>query len=389
MFFFLQHFYLFILAFLIRVFLVIFGLWQDSNMTVKYTDIDYAVFTDAGEFVLKNESPYKRSTFRYTPLLAIIMQLNHTLNYSFGKLFFCLCDLMVALISYLILKNCSKSNYRNVSLYLCTWLFNPLSLIISSRGSADSVIIVFVVLFLYFLTKPKLNCLDVCASGCFYGLAIHLKIYPVIYSLSLYFYINWRTANYKSRTSDMEKKSIVFFFKLQIDVVTTLYFLIICSNYGVEFIYETYLYHIFRKDIKHNFSPYFYLITRCFDNILLTIIIAFKYCKDVTFACFLQTCIFVTYNKVCTSQYFLWFLGLLPIIMGKIDISLKQASKLFFMWITGQVIWLTWAYFLEFQSLNTFLYVWMAGLLFFSINNYIIYEIIINYRQNNNKYLLV
>ena len=41
----------YIFAAAVRFFLILYGEWQDRAMNVKFTDIDYYVFTDAAKFV--------------------------------------------------------------------------------------------------------------------------------------------------------------------------------------------------------------------------------------------------------------------------------------------------------------------------------------------------
>ena len=91
------------------------------------------------------------------------------------------------------------------------------------------------------------------------------------------------------------------------------------SSYGYEFLWETYLYHVVRKDHRHNFSAYFYQIylstaietdssssvialLAFIPQIILLIAIAYYYHKTIGFCIFLQTLTFVIFNKVCTVQ---------------------------------------------------------------------------------------
>jgi len=123
------------------------------------------------------------------------------------------------------------------------------------------------------------------------------------------------------------------------------------SSYGNEFLQEAYLYHFTRTDIKHNFSVYFYMLFVTSESLLsrlislmaflpqflLVVITAIVLYQDITLCLFIQTCVFVTFNKVCTSQYFLWYLALLPLVMPYSRLNIYQAFVLTTSWFIGQV----------------------------------------------------
>lgn len=86
---------LMVLGAAVRVALLALAEWQDAHMAVKFTDIDYSVYTDAAAFIAAGSSPYQRSTYRYTPLLAMALLPNAWMH-LWGKLLFCAADLAAA-----------------------------------------------------------------------------------------------------------------------------------------------------------------------------------------------------------------------------------------------------------------------------------------------------
>ena len=73
--------------------------------------------------------------------------------------------------------------------------------------------------------------------------------------------------------------------------------------------------------------------------------------SDLPFCLFAQTFVFVAYNKVVTSQYFLWYLSLLPLVFpARIRLTRSEMATLLLLWGFTQASWLLPAYFLEFKG---------------------------------------
>ena len=79
---------LLILSAIFRFVLILYGEWQDANMEVRYTDVDYIVFSDAASLMASGKSPYLRSTYRYSPLLAFLLIPNTIFHRCWGKFLF-------------------------------------------------------------------------------------------------------------------------------------------------------------------------------------------------------------------------------------------------------------------------------------------------------------
>jgi len=115
-----------ILSVSLRLILLIYGIFHDAHSPLKYTDVDYYVFTDAARFVHLGQSPYQRETYRYTPLLAwLLVPTAWPGCFAWGKALFALGDILAGWIMILILRGRGMSPERSLK-YASIWLLNPM-----------------------------------------------------------------------------------------------------------------------------------------------------------------------------------------------------------------------------------------------------------------------
>ncbi|CAG8975585.1 hypothetical protein HYALB_00006792 [Hymenoscyphus albidus] len=393
---------------LLRVVLLFYGLWQDANSPLKYTDIDYYVFTDASRFVSLEKSPYDRETYRYTPLLAWLLLPTTWSNtwFSFGKVLFAAGDILAGWLLVLILRNGDVGMKTERALkFASIWLLNPMVATISTRGSSEGLLGVMVIALLWAVLRKK-----IVLAGLLLGLGVHFKIYPFIYAPSIIWWLDdsqliFSTINGKGKTKsssqqDLLEKATNFLNAPRIILTLTslLTFaglnILMYTIYGFPFLQHTYLHHITRIDHRHNFSPYntlLYLssslpsssssfkieklafIPQLFlSGVAIPLILAKK---DLPSTMLAQTFAFVTFNKVCTSQYFLWYTIFLPLYLPRSSLLTSPLKGLIAggLWVVTQGMWLHQGFQLEFMGESTFVPgLWGASLLFFLTNAWIL-----------------
>ena len=318
-----------------RIYLVFLGDYMDNcEDTLRYTDTDYDVFSDAATHVRNGfGSPYARKTYRYTPLAAYMCVVNNYYHPAACKLVFCALDIIATAVFWSIIelqyKAAIPQGKTRVLAYVYAWALNPITVNLSTRGSNDNIITLLVMLSVLLLLRKWYF-----LAGLFYGFSIHFKIFPIIYCFVFYFFIDCdkeliaKGHPYKAIIS----KKGFFTWNRIVFTLSTIFSLAAFTGvfyyiYGWEFLWEANLYHLTRKDHRHNYSVYWYLIYQVFDeqksNILavtmfipqaMTVVASgFLFYYDIFFAMLLQTWNFVNFNKVMTVQYYLWYMSLMPL----------------------------------------------------------------------------
>ena len=323
-------------AILLRGALLLYAEWQDRHFAVKYTDVDYKVFSDAAAAVSQGESPFRRATYRYTPLLAYALVPNVGFSTPwgaipaipwFGKIIFVGADVAVGALlkRVLVLRGMSVGAARG---WAALYLFHPFSWTVSTRGNADGIVAALVLLSLHLIMTHR-----VVLSAVVYGVAVHFKIYPIIYApafLVLLEHSEYRGNSVIGGDSARSGTPVMSFLRRLFNRDRIVFGLVsggvfislgalFYSLFGYEFLYETYLYHLIRKDNRHNFSVYFYDLYLGFSGIDsgspgagvlgshtlaflpqfgVALALAMRFGKDLPFALATQTMAFVTFNKV-------------------------------------------------------------------------------------------
>jgi GPI mannosyltransferase 1 subunit M len=186
----------FLVATVLRIFLLLWSTYQDTHSPVKYTDIDYYVFTDAARFVASGQSPYDRETYRYTPLLAWLL-LPTTRWFEFGKALFAAADILAGWLLMQILELEYGLKRERAVKYASVWLLNPMVAGISTRGSCEGLLGVLAAGVLLATLRRQ-----VALAGVILGFAVHFKIYPFIYAPSLIWWL-------ESEDDEPGKKTLV------------------------------------------------------------------------------------------------------------------------------------------------------------------------------------
>ncbi|KAL8270433.1 hypothetical protein Esti_005662 [Eimeria stiedai] len=450
-------------AAVIRGLLLAYCEWHDRNMKVRFTDIDYKVYTDAAQRVLEGGSPYERHTYRYSPLVAYLCLPNLLGLPFFGKVVFCFMDIAVAWLIEKGLRGMHRARVQQQHqqqqqgaaavaemqqsasspftsnreqalpsssstdssssskegddeyplhtfvLPCCCWLYNPIVATVSVRGNADALPCLLVL-----LTVSALRWRAVFLAAILYGLSVHVKLYPVIYGIPMLLFLQqggaadsvvalperpggllqqavWALLWVPFAAALLPVRVCVFLLRRMgarqwlFGVASVSVFCLLgCAFYrlyGFPFLFESYLYHATRRDHRHNFSVFFYLLYLDSEaplkglslgllvpQLVGTLLLGCYFARThLEAALCLQTMVFVALNKVCTSQYFLWWLCLLPFAVASTDMqprTLKQTTAALVVFQLANLVWLLFGYQLEFEGKPVYLQLMFSSVLF-------------------------
>lgn len=397
-----------IIGLALRLFLAWFLPWllDDERFIpgVAYTDIDFYVFTDAAAYIQQGQNPFNRATYRYTPFLAALLSWLPDLQY--GRYLFCIADTLCGWLIVKFRKRRRGSATDSLLVDALWWLYNPLAINICTRGSAESLIVLLPVLStVWMATNYSKSSSAAFLGGVCHGIAVHAKLYPIIYSLSFmcsFVEIEEREPSGHDTSEDplrvgpmkrlwdllhtwmkrlLQPSPIIFVLSFLATFVGLTITAVVV--YGPVALQEGLLYHFSRVDHRHNYSMHWYWIYLARSDpvinmawagrlLLLPQLVLLVYTSlgiaplDLSLALFVQTFLFVAHNKVITAQYFTWYLCLLPLC--SFEFRSPRVLRAVALLLGSVVFWLSSAYLLEMQGWAVHRIVWVASIVFFGAN---------------------
>ena len=399
--------------------------WADARAVAAgepaYTDVDYRVYTAGARAVARGGSPFEEpgtpTSFRYSPFVAFAVLPNLWVHPAAGKVLFCACDLLIAWLL-VALERSRRGRDRGGGaggpdlVGAAGGLFCPYTAAISTRGSCDSLSSALLVSMLW--------CLEVFRTGgrggalvgaaALYGAAVHLRVFPIIYSVPLFLWLHSPSRGDAAATDSLWRKflrpnwSQVAFGALSAGACLGLTGLCF-ALYGEPYIQEALFFHVGRADTAHNFSPWFYImgavqgtswgglpaervlgLAAFAPQAFLCLFLGVSLHRDLPAALALQTLAFVALNKVITAQYFAWYLALLPLCTHHVSRKLRADSARAPLWraplvlasaawAVAQLQWLGWAYLFEFRRRSVRLAVFVASCAFLAAHLWLTLEL--------------
>lgn len=351
--------FLLLLGLVVRLVLIGWSVVQDNWFRVRYTDVDYFVFSDAARLMFLGQSPYDRPTYRYTPLIAFLFVPNELFgSLLFGKLLLVVMDLAT---SHVLLLCCHLLGYKDgewrVSI---AYLFNPLIINITTRGNSEAITILLLACSLLGLLQGRFGPSAVCL-----GIATHVRLFPVLNGVPIALFLLAKTGKF----------SAVVYYGMVGALTVGFCTLLAFFWCGYEYLHHAVLYHASRVDHRHSLSlafPSLYLspwsgpfliLPQLIVSFIPTILTFFrtshppqhKLVRSIalqTAVQELQMCVFliqeeiqvlVACSRVLTVQYFAWWLPFVGMVKDlKVD---RTAVRI---WISCLGLWLGVAYCLEF-----------------------------------------
>jgi len=117
---------------------------------------------------------------------------NVLIHRTFGKLFFVALDILIGWLIGRIAQQIKRDEPGERErddvkdfVWEAIWLFNPISINVSTRGNAESIIGALVLLTLWLLFENR-----IILSALLFGAAVHFKIYPIVFAPSLFLFLN-------------------------------------------------------------------------------------------------------------------------------------------------------------------------------------------------------